>query len=184
MHKSSSDLGFLLWVQQMSCVLHPTGPLSYKISQVSGVARIKSRHYGIARLHYNDVTMSTMASQITSIAIVYSSVYSDADQRKHQSSVPLAFVRGIHRWPMNSPHKGPVTRKMFPFDDVIMIWRSLRRVNRPHTPHALGHVAWTKVIFQNLLWLKKLKKSFTLQFILCLCMLNHLHHIDNHAFKC
>ena len=34
----------------------------------------------------------------------------------------MAFVRGIHRWPVNSPHKGPVTRKMFPFDDVIMDW--------------------------------------------------------------
>ena len=61
-----------------------------------------------------------MASQITSLAIVYSTVYSDADQRKHQSSASLAFVRGIHRWPMNSPHKRPVTRKMFPFDDVIV----------------------------------------------------------------
>ena len=37
-----------------------------------------------------------------------------------KSSASLAFVRGIHRWPMNSPHKGPVTRKMLPFDDVIM----------------------------------------------------------------
>ena len=45
-----------------------------------------------------------------------------ADQRKHQSSASLALVRGIHRWPVNSPHKGPVTRKMFPFDDVIMIF--------------------------------------------------------------
>ena len=43
-----------------------------------------------------------------------------ADQRKHQSSASLAFVRGIHRRPVNSPHKGPVTRKVFPFDDVIM----------------------------------------------------------------
>ena len=68
--------------------------------------------------------MGAMASQITSITIVYSSVYSDADQRKHQSSASLAFVRGIHRKPVNSPHKGPVTRKMFPFDDVIItcIW--------------------------------------------------------------
>ena len=64
--------------------------------------------------------MGTVASQITSIAIVYSTVYSDADQRKHQSSASLAFVPGIHRGPVNSPHKGPVTRKMFPFDDVIM----------------------------------------------------------------
>ena len=64
--------------------------------------------------------MSAMASQITGFTIVYSSVYSGADQRKHQSSASLAFVRGIHRWPVNSPRKGPVTRKMFPFDHVIM----------------------------------------------------------------
>ena len=60
------------------------------------------------------------ASQITSFTVVYSTVYTCADQRKHQRSASLAFVRGIHRWPVNSSHKGPVTRKMFPFDDVIM----------------------------------------------------------------
>ena len=64
--------------------------------------------------------MDTIASQITSLAIVYSIVYSSAVQRKHQSSASLAFVWGIHRGPVNSPHKGPVTRKMLPFDDVIM----------------------------------------------------------------
>ena len=64
--------------------------------------------------------MSAMGSQITSVSIVYSTVYSGADHRKHQSSASLAFVRGIHRGPVNSPHKGPVTRKMFSFDDVIM----------------------------------------------------------------
>ena len=69
-------------------------------------------------LHYSDVIMCTMASQITSFTVVYSAVFSGED--KHQSSALLAFVRGIHRWPVNSPHKGPVTRKMFPFDDVIM----------------------------------------------------------------
>ena len=71
--------------------------------------------------HYNDVIMGAIASQITSLTIVYSTVYSDADQRKHQSSASLAFVRGIHRGPVNSPHKWPVMRKMFPFDDVIRI---------------------------------------------------------------
>ena len=70
--------------------------------------------------HQNDVIMSAMASQITNLTIVCSTVYSGADQRKHQSSASLAFVRGIHRWPVNSPHKRPVTRKMFPFDDVVM----------------------------------------------------------------
>ena len=60
--------------------------------------------------------MGSIASKISSLAIVYSSVYSGADQRKHQSSASLAFVRG----PVNSPHIGPVTQNMFPFDDVIM----------------------------------------------------------------
>ena len=71
-------------------------------------------------LHYGDAVMGTIASQITSLAIVYSTAYSGVYQRKHQSSTSLAFVRGIHRGPVNSPHKWPVTRKMFPFDDVIM----------------------------------------------------------------
>ena len=70
--------------------------------------------------HYNEVIMGTIASQINSLTIIYSIVYSDADQRKHQSSTSLAFVRGIHRGPVNSPHKWPVTLKMCPFDDVIM----------------------------------------------------------------
>ena len=65
--------------------------------------------------------MCAIASQITSLSIVYSTVYSDANQRTHQSSASLAFVRGIHRGPVNSPHKWPVTRKMFPFDDVIIL---------------------------------------------------------------
>ena len=60
-------------------------------------------------MHYTDVIMSSMASQVTSLTIVYSTVHSGADQRKHQSSASLAFVRGIHRSPMNSPHKRPVT---------------------------------------------------------------------------
>ena len=64
--------------------------------------------------------MGAIASQVTSLTIVYSAVYSDADQRKYQSSASLAFVRGIHRGSVNPTHKWPVTRKMFPFDDVIM----------------------------------------------------------------
>ena len=70
--------------------------------------------------HYDNAIMGAMASQITSLRIVYSTVYSGADQSKHQSSASLAFLWGIHRGPVNSPHKWPVTRKMFPFDDVIM----------------------------------------------------------------
>ena len=62
-------------------------------------------------MHHNDVIMSTMAYQITSLTMVYSTVYSGVDQREHQSSASLSFGWGIHRWPVNSPHKGPVTRK-------------------------------------------------------------------------
>ena len=68
--------------------------------------------------HYCDVIMGAMASQIISLLIVYSTVYSGSVQRKHQNSASMAFVWGIHRWPVNSPHKA-VTRKIFPFDDVI-----------------------------------------------------------------
>ena len=70
--------------------------------------------------HYTDIMMSVMVSQITSISIVCSTVFSSADQRNHQSSASLAFVRGIHRWPVNSSHKGRVTWKMFQFDGIIM----------------------------------------------------------------
>ena len=70
--------------------------------------------------HYSDVIMSAMTSQITSLKMVYSTVYSGADERKHQSSTSLAFVKEIPWWLLNSPNKGPVKRKMFPFEEVIM----------------------------------------------------------------
>ena len=75
--------------------------------------------------------MSMMVPQITSLMIVCSTIYSGADQIKHQSSVSLAFVRGIHRWPVKSLHKGPVTQKKFPFDGVIMnkIIQSQKKLN-------------------------------------------------------
>ena len=90
--------------------------------------------------HCNDVIMGTIASQITSLTIVYSIVYSDTDQRKHQTSASLAFVRGIHPGPVNSPHKWPVTRKMFPFDDVMIVPKQhyvtyRRAANPPKVPY-------------------------------------------------
>ena len=60
------------------------------------------------KFHYADVIMSAMASQITSLTIVYSTVYSGSDQRKHQSSASQAFVWGNHQSPVYSPHQGPV----------------------------------------------------------------------------
>ena len=91
---------------------------------------------GPLHVHYNDVIMSAMASQITSLTIAYSSIYSGADQGKHQRSASLALVRGIHRWPVNSPHKGPVTQKMLAFHDVIMRWLCARlRLTSPLLTH-------------------------------------------------
>ena len=76
--------------------------------------------------------MGAMASQITSLTIVYSIVYSGGDHRKHQSSASLAFVRGIHRWPVNSPHKGPVTSNA---ENVSIWWRH--------------HVSWAAFLGYN-----------------------------------
>ena len=86
------------------------------VCQVGEDARIRAGTFKVMQdfiKHCNDVIMDMKASQITSLTIVYSTVYSRGDQRKHQSSVSL--------WPVNSPHKWPVMRKMFPYDDVIMI---------------------------------------------------------------
>ena len=66
-------------------------------------------------MHYIDVIMTTMASQITSLTVVYSTVYSDADQRKHQSSASLAFVWGIHRDWWIPRTKGQLRGKCFHF---------------------------------------------------------------------
>ena len=110
-------------------------------------------------VHYTDVTMSPIASQITSLGIVYSTVYSGADQRKHQSFASLAFVRRIHRGPVNSPHKRPVTRKMFPFDDVIMgeNWlvldnsKTQQSANRVRKSWNLLHVQWINVTHDDVI---------------------------------
>ena len=88
--------------------------------------------------------MGTMASQITNLTIVYSTVYSGEDQRKHQSSASLAFMLGIHRWLMNSPHKGPVTRNMFPFDDVIMLINAMKYVTESHLI-----TRWSEISFHH-----------------------------------
>ena len=82
-------------------------------------SKIHSFCFNLSR--YNDVTMITMASQITGASIVYWSICSGAYQRKNQGSTSLAFVRGIQRGPVKFPHKGSITQKMFPFDYVIIL---------------------------------------------------------------
>ena len=101
--------------------------------------------------HNIDVIMTTMASQITSLTVVYSIVYSDADQRKHQSSASLAFVWGIHRDRWIPRTKGQLREKMFPFDDVIMVlwdqwmenlWLSKVSANERRRYESPWDVAW------------------------------------------
>ena len=107
-----------------------------------------------------------IASQITGVSIVCSVVCSGADQRKHQSSSSLAFVGGIHRGPVDSPHKRPVIRKMFPFDDVIMVdhedmkWLSMKFTNLSNSV--------TVSIFNN---------NDITQFQCCIITILHAHNV-------
>ena len=98
--------------------------------------------------HYRDVIMSTMATQITSVSTVWSIVCSATDQRNHQSSASLAFVGGIHRWPVNSPHKEPVTRKIFPFVDVIMANHTMKKTDLRNLLHVVERPAGMRNISQ------------------------------------
>ena len=112
------------------------------------------------------IRKSAQCYQHMGISSVCSTVCSDVDPRKHQSSASLAFVRGVHRWSVDSPHKGPVTRKMFPFDDVIkckhfpryrpFVWGIHRwPVNSPHKSQWRGALmfslicAWINVWVNN-----------------------------------
>ena len=75
---------------------------NHSISTLEGSLQLREMSY-----HYSDIIMSMMASQITGISIACSSVCSGTDQRKQKISVSLAFVRGVHQWLVDSPHKGP-----------------------------------------------------------------------------
>ena len=113
--------GFTAYLLTVPCVVLSCMKLLVFALPAEGLER-----HSAGRNHHSDVIMGAMESQITSLTIVYSTVYSGAHQRKHQRSASLAFMWGIHRWPVYSPNKWSVTRKMFPFDDVIM--QSLSKV--------------------------------------------------------
>ena len=114
-----TDLFYLLFVIRHGCINPVPGFRNFPKLHWDGSINASSV------FHYNDVILGAMAPEITSPTIVYPNVYSGADQRKRQSSVSLALVRGNHRRPVNSPHRWPVTRKMFPLDDVIMHYDSV-----------------------------------------------------------
>ena len=68
-------------------------------------------------------------------------------RRSKKTSKSLAFVRGIHRWAVNFPHKRPVTRKMFPFDDIfVYLLFTMKVIGRQHTQLCLhyGHAVFFK----------------------------------------
>ena len=100
-------VNFSVWLLQLTVFKYLVA------SHVTEPGWLLTEPFAVTKFHCNDFIMSAIASQITNLTIVYSTDYSDADQRKHQSSASLAFV--------NSPDKWPVTRKMVPFDDVIML---------------------------------------------------------------
>ena len=125
--------------------------------------------------HYSDVIMSAIASQTTGVSIVDSTVCLGVDQRKHQSSASLAFVRGIHQWPLDSPQKGPVARKMLPFDDVTMHPR-FSRCQRLNAPPSKGlpyiprvHLSEGSLVRSPLKWLwseePMVRRSFIPKFL-------------------
>ena len=111
---------------------------------------------GASEAHYSNVKLSAKASQITGVLIVCSTVCSGAVQRKHQSPASLAFFRGIHRWPVDSPQKGSVTRKMFPFDDVIMI----REKNTVEPLQNHTKTRWNSVHNIGVYFIRYIKMSF------------------------
>ena len=106
---TESFLKTLLWINWNFLI--PTGKSSF--------AKIINHMNKHQWWHYTDVIMGAIASPITSLTIVYSTVYSDADQREHQSSASLAFVRGIHRGRHHGIHKRlwATTSKHLTFND-------------------------------------------------------------------
>ena len=110
--------------------------------------------------NYNDVIMGMMASQITSVSNISSTVCSVTDKKKCQSSASLFFVRGIHWWPVNSPHKGPVTLKMFPFDYVTRIHILLGILNAQCHLQKFNPISDKNKIIAITFWIKNYIKVF------------------------
>ena len=103
--------------------------------------------------HYTDVIMGTIACLKSPASPLFTQpFYSDADQRKYQSSALLAFVGGIHRRPVNSPHKWPVTRNIFPFErryhdsQALMTWLVHPWANMVDNSLQMHFIQWQAII--------------------------------------
>ena len=135
-------------------------------------------------LHYNDVMMSAIASRITSLTIVYSTVCSRRRSKKTSKIRVTGLCEGIHRWPVNSPHKGTVTRKMFPFEDVI-VKRLTGQVSTstvicprwaPCWPHEPCYQGWA---FEVRRWVNNCIQSLFRNVITCSCPNRHAGCLAN-----
>ena len=91
------------------------------------------------KTHYSDVIMSMMASKITSLTIIYATVYSGADEKKTST----LRVTGLSPVTGQFPAQGPVTRKMFPFDDVIMHWHFGASIGDKRPTHNFLVTQWS-----------------------------------------
>ena len=116
----SGNKYFLTYIAEIMPANHAVGSIHIHsnrtmIWQISWLGLLtKGKTIWLSRvIHYIDVIMTTIASQITSLTVVYSTVYSDVDQRKHQSSPSLAFVWGIHRDRWIPRTKGQLRGKCF-----------------------------------------------------------------------
>ena len=130
--------------------------------------------------HYGDVIMSALASQITGVSIVCSADYSGEDQRKHHRSASLAFVMGIRPLPINSPHKGPIRRKIFPFDDVIIgvLISEYRRSDYLHIVSSFQSIQ--NVVCNNWRWnFEYAQKPLSVQKCVRVHSINRDTHADN-----
>ena len=94
-------------------------------------------------MRYNDAIMSAMASQITSVSIVCNCLFRHRPKKTSKLCV-TGPCEGIHRSPVDTPQKRPVTRKMFPFDDVIMLHNGALAIRHNWNPSSIYmlHVAW------------------------------------------
>ena len=144
--------------------------------------------FQLTHWHYSDVIMTTIASLITSLAVVYSAVYSDADQRKHQSSASLAFVWGIHRDRWIPRTKGQLRGKCFHLMTssckIYVLFQLLQCSTQCHM--ILGHVIMApQNIIYIITWLTMYVCVYVLNCINCRCRVTHIcisklgHHHPN-----
>ena len=146
-------------------------------------------------VHYNDDKIERDAVLYhRRLHIVCSTVGSGVDQRKHQSSASLALARGIYHWPMNSPHKRPVTRKLFPSDDVIMARSYLTPRDATATRESNTLVSRQnslyfsvdifKYVFSTHWGRDEIVAIFADDIFICIILNNYFHFIWNFIEKC